>query len=132
MQKTNKSFQIPGHIFYNLSKSQFLKLREAIPSLINKDEYLRVWFSSNYNDELELFSKQDLSISEKDEKRKVLLKILKELDELKTSKTKSMKRNITKELLLLDISREDVDKNIFLQYVKDNPVSSSYEKQKFR
>lgn len=35
---------------------------------------------------------------------------MKDLDHLKTAKTKSMKRNILKELLLLDISREDVDK----------------------
>lgn len=31
---------------------------------------------------------------------------MKDLDELKTTKTKSMKRNIIKELLVLDISRD--------------------------
>lgn len=62
-----------------------------------------------------MFNKVDeLTISEKDEKRALLLKILADLDQLKTSKTKSMKNAILKELVILDISREDVDKNIFI------------------
>ena len=51
---------------------------------------------------------------------------------MKTAKTKSMKRSVLKELLLLDISREDVDKAVFLEYIKDNPNSSSFENQKVR
>lgn len=32
----------------------------------------------------------------------------------------------------MDISREDVDKAVFLEYIKDSSDSSSYEKQVFR
>lgn len=103
-----------------------MHLKDAISGLINKDDYLRVWFSYNYDEELQKYQREDLTISQKDEKRKVLLKILKDLNELKTSKTKQMQRNILRELLLLDISREDVDKAIFLQYLQENPTSSSY------
>lgn len=77
--KLNKSYQIPSHIYYNISKSQFMQLKDAIPGLINKDEYLRVWFAYSYDQLLEPYKKTDLTISEKDEKRKVLVKILKDL-----------------------------------------------------
>lgn len=108
--KNNKSYQIPTHILYNLSKTQFMHLKDAVPELINKDQYLKVWFAHSYEELLQPYTKNDLTISEKDEKRKLLIKILKDLEQLKTAKTKSMRRNILKELLLLDISREDVDK----------------------
>lgn len=108
--KNNKNYEIPTHILYNLSKNQFMQLKDAIPAVINKDQYLKVWFSHSYEELLQPFTKTDLTISEKDQKRKILMKILKDLEQLKTAKTKSMRRNILKELLLLDISREDVDK----------------------
>lgn len=94
MQKTNKNYQIPSHVFFNLSKSQLMMLKDAIPGLINKDEYLQVWFSHNYDEHLLIFQKQDLTISEKDEKRKLMLKIMKDLDHLKTTKTKAMRRKM--------------------------------------
>jgi hypothetical protein len=63
MIKLNKNYEIPTHIFYNLSKTQFMSLKDAIPSLINKDEYLRVWFSHSYDEKLQPFKKSDLTIS---------------------------------------------------------------------
>lgn len=33
---------------------------------------------------------------------------------------------------MLDISREDVDKDVFVEYIKDNPTSSSFENQKVK
>lgn len=32
----------------------------------------------------------------------------------------------------LDIEREEVDKDLFIEYIKENPTSSSYEKENFR
>lgn len=52
MQKTNKNYNIPDQVFFNLSKNQFIKLLEAIPSLINKDQYLQVWFMYNFGEEI--------------------------------------------------------------------------------
>lgn len=130
--KINKNYELPAHIYQNISKSQFMHLKDAIPAIVNKDEYLRAWFAHSYEEELQKFSKSELTISEKDEKRKVLLKILKDLESLKTARTKSMQRNVLREILELDISRDEADKALFLQYLKDNPVSSSFEKQKVR
>lgn len=62
-----------------MSKSQFLSLRDAIPNLVNKDEYLKVWFAHSYDEKLQPYKGVELSISEKDEKRQILLQILKEL-----------------------------------------------------
>lgn len=107
-------------------------LGETIPGLLNKDEYIKVWFAHNFQELLEPFEKTDLSISEKDEKRKVLLKVIDSIDQFKTSKTKAMKNEILKQLLQLDVSREDVDKRLFIEYIKNNPNSNSYENQKTR
>jgi hypothetical protein len=52
MVENNKNYEIPSHIFYNLSKKQFLLLKDAIPGLINKQQYLRVWFSHSYHQKL--------------------------------------------------------------------------------
>lgn len=114
MLKTDKNYDIPSRIYSNLSRTQFLRLLEAIPSLVNKDNYLEVWLKHSYCADAEQFAKQDLTISEKDEKRKSILKILKDLEALNTTKTKSMRRAILRELLVLDISREEVDKAVFL------------------
>ena len=43
-----------------------------------------------------------------------------------------MSRELTRELLKLDVSREDVDKNMFIEYVKNNPNSCSFENQNVR
>lgn len=32
----------------------------------------------------------------------------------------------------LDIEREEVDKDLFIEYIKENPTSSSYERENFR
>lgn len=66
MLKLNKNYEIPNFIYYNISKSQFMHLKDAIPGIINKDEYLRVWFSHSYDEELQKFQKGELTISEKD------------------------------------------------------------------
>ena len=84
----DKNYEIPTGIFFNLSKKQFILLKDVIPSLTNNDQYLKIWFAYNYYEQLEPYMKIDLSISEKDEKRKVLLFILDDLKNLKTNKTK--------------------------------------------
>lgn len=104
-------------------------LRDAIPNLINKDEYLKIWFSHSYDQQLQPYQGSDLSMSEKDQKHKILVRILKDLQKLKTAKTKPMRRSVLKQLLLLDISREDVDKSVFLEYINDNPNTSLLENQ---
>lgn len=43
-----------------------------------------------------------------------------------------MKNEILKQLLQLDVSREDVDKKLFIEYVNNNPNSNSYYNQSTR
>jgi hypothetical protein len=40
-----------------------MHLKDAISGLINKDDYLRVWFSYNYDEELQKYQREDLTIS---------------------------------------------------------------------
>lgn len=37
MLKTNKNYEIPNFVYYNISKNQFMNLKLAIPGIINKD-----------------------------------------------------------------------------------------------
>lgn len=74
---------------------------------------MRSWFVLQFEEELQNFTKPDLTISEKDELRNLFLKILKSVEELRTPKVKPIRVNTLRQLIALDIWREETGKECF-------------------
>lgn len=63
MLKTNKNYELSNQYYKNLSINQFNILKDVIPQIINKREYLNLWFSNNYSEKLLKFNKSNLTIT---------------------------------------------------------------------
>lgn len=81
-----------------------MALKDEIKGLVNQNQYLKVWVSYNYEEQLQKYVGRSLTLSEKNEKKKMLENVLIELTKLNTSKTKPIEKAVLRELLILDIS----------------------------
>lgn len=76
---------------------------------------MQYWYKQNYVERLDRFAKNALlSISEKEEKRKLLVEILEGVKNFKTLITKALEEQTFMELLVLDLSLENPHKKLFI------------------
>lgn len=80
-----KVYELPSSVFQMQDREEFLKMLTLIPELVTSDSYLKRWFTINFAQRLSRF-KDQLSISEKDEKRVLLLEIIAQIKSLEAPK----------------------------------------------
>lgn len=122
-------------IISDLSKSQFNLLEKYLPDVKYRDRYLEIWFRLNFEEELANYAQGNLTISEKDEKRKLLVRVLKEVQSMETIKLKRVEGNLMKEILVLDLEREDVHKETFFEFLENESPEknkSGYKSQDYQ
>ena len=77
-RELNANYELPVQCYNLLPAGHINKLAEVIPTLTNSYSFLTVWFAVNYEKKFPVLttSNSKLTISEKEDKRVVLLKAL--------------------------------------------------------
>ena len=113
-----------------LSIEQLEELRKEFPSLNNHRTYLEMKFDYQFSVRFNKFPSKDMSLSLYDEKKNLLLEMIEEIRRLDTRRLKEFEEDLEKEILVVDLLKEDVNEKLFLEYVEKNLTTFSNEEQR--
>ena len=130
IRKVSKTYEIEPFILNPLSMEQLEELRKEFPSLNNHRTYLEMKFDYLFSVRFKKISNADMSLSLYDEKKNLLLEMIKEIKRLDTRRLKEFEEDLEKEILVVDLLREDVNVKLFLEFVEKNLTSFSNEEQR--
>ena len=125
----NKTYEFPAGLIHSLSIRQLEALKVEIPNLVNHATYLKSVFNAKFAERFEVYRKPELTISEKDEKRKLLFELKGEIETMDSKRLLDYKDKLEKEILVLDISRENIEEELFFSFIEKNLTSLANEKQ---
>ena len=132
LRKINKTYEIESSILNALSIEQLEELRGEIPSLNNHRTYLEMKFDYLFGVRFSKFQNADMSLSAYDEKRTLLWEMIEEIKKLGTKRLMDFEEELEKEVLVVDLLREDVKEKLFVEFVEKNMTNFSNEEQRKR